>query len=52
MNADIITSLGKGGQKVETNSQTDTGDSRVGRPEKDEREKSDKTIANRESSQA
>lgn len=52
MNADIITSLGKGGQKVETNSQTDTGDSRVGRPEKDEREKSDKTIANQESSQA
>lgn len=50
MSADVIQTLGKGNQTTENSSQDNTGEeSQVGRPEKPESEKSDKTLANLES---
>lgn len=50
MSAEVIQALGKGNQTTENSSQDNTGEeSQVGRPEKAESEKSDKTLANLES---
>ena len=49
MNIDTIKALDKNGEVAQDLSKNNTEDSAVGRPEKAEGEKSDKTIANQES---
>ena len=49
MNAETLQTLGNQGQKNNGATQNNTDDSTVGRPEKPDDQKSDKTIANQES---
>ena len=49
MNAETLQMLGKKGKGAEMNPQSNTEDSKIGRPEKSDSEKSEKTIANQES---
>ena len=49
MNAETIQALGNQAQKVNDAAQGNTEDSKAGRPEKPDDQKSDKTLANKES---
>ena len=49
MNAETIQALGNQAQKANDAAQGNTEDSKAGRPEKPDDQKSDKTLANKES---